>query len=115
MLRHAYDNGAGVVQPLPTVIDGQEDLEYTVETILDHRPKDRTAGGKGVKCLVKWEGYGPMSHSWEPENNRKPNANGALSDYWEELRAAVQTAQPQVDRYPSRHRSLRPDGQSLKK
>ena len=140
MLRRAYDNGAGVVRPLPTVIEGQEDLEYTVETILDHSPKDRTAGGKGVKYLVKWEGYGPMSNSWEPENNLRPNANGALSDYWKELRAAVQTAQPQVgtdtglapssrntftapgrgvgratrDRYPSRRRSLRPVGQSLK-
>ena len=136
MLRLAYDNGAGVVRPLPVVIEGQEDLEYSVETILAHAPSDRTKGGRDVKYLVKWEGYGPMAISWEPEANLKPRANGVLSDYWKS-QAAVQAAQPAVSgsdsglaprvrsrpaarskgaqRQTAHGRRLRPIGRSLKK
>ena len=96
MLRRAHYNGSGVLRPLPVVIEGQEASEYVVEDVLAHRPADKTNGGKDVEYLIKWEGYSPMANSYEPEANLRSRANGALSDYWKHVQAAVQAAQPQV-------------------
>ena len=76
------------------MVEGQEDLEYEVETILAHKPVDCTKAAKNVMYLVKWVGYSPMANSWEPQPNLLPRAKGALSDYWKEVGTAVQAAQP---------------------
>ena len=94
MLKHAHDNACGVVWPLPVVVEGLEDLEYEVETILAHRPEDMTGPGNKVSYLVKWVGYSPMANSWEPQPNLLPRAKGALSENWKQVVTAVQAVQP---------------------
>ena len=49
-------------RPEPMVIDGEE--EYSIEEILDHRPKKQ--GGTPKEYLVKWKGYPREDASWEP-------------------------------------------------
>ncbi|DBA98300.1 TPA: hypothetical protein ACH3X1_001221 [Trebouxia sp. C0004] len=40
--------------------------------------------------------YDPAYNSWEPERTLKRNAPETLSDYWDELEAAVQAAEPEI-------------------
>ena len=47
----------------------------------------------GIRYLVQWKGYGPAYNSWEPERTLKRNAPETLSDYRDELEAAVQAAE----------------------
>jgi len=50
--------------PLPQLID--DELEYEVEVLLDHRLSGRN---KRLEYLVKWAGYGHEHNTWEPKAN----------------------------------------------
>ena len=93
MLRRACDNGAGVQRPPIIMIEGGE--EFEIQEILNHTPARKTRTDTGTRYLVQWRGYGPAYNSWEPERTLKRNAAETLSDYWDELEAAVQAAEPQ--------------------
>ena len=41
-----------------------EDNEYEVEKILDHRKK-----GRQTEYQVKWKGYSDKDNTWEPQEN----------------------------------------------
>ena len=62
MLRPAYDNGSGEGRPPLIMIDGEE--EFELQTILQHRPLNKTNGDSGISYLVKWTGHGPVHNSW---------------------------------------------------
>jgi len=88
MLRRAYDNGCGDGRPPLIMIDGEE--EFELQTILQHRPLNKTQGDSGISYLVKWKGYGPVYNSWEPERMLKRRAPDTLQDYWNEVSSALQ-------------------------
>ena len=90
MLRPAYDNGSGEGRPplINDMIDGKE--EFELQTILQHKPLNKTNGDSGISCLVKWKGYGPVHNSWEPERLLKQRAPETLQDYWNEVSSALQ-------------------------
>ena len=69
----------GRVQPPPPPIEMEGNLEYEVETILDHRY--RGTRNRKASYLVVWKGYAPEHNTWEPERNLK-NAPEILADYW---------------------------------
>ena len=84
------DNGAGVQRPPIIMIEGEEGFE--VQEILNHSPAHKTRSDTNTHFLVQWKGYGPAYNSWEPASTLKKNAPATLSDYWDELGAAVQAA-----------------------
>ena len=73
------------------MIEGEE--EFEIQEILNHSPARKTRTDTGIRYLVQWKGYGPAYNSWEPERTLKRNAPETLSDYWDELEAAVQAAE----------------------
>ena len=91
MLRRAFDDGAGVQRPPIIMIEGEK--EFEIQEILNHSPARKTRTDTGIRYLVQWKGYGPAYNSWEPERTLKRNALETLSDYWDELEAAVQAAE----------------------
>jgi hypothetical protein len=62
--------------PAPIIVDGEP--EYKVERILAHK------GTKPRMYRVKWEGYGDMDATWEPQESLE-NVQ-ALQEYEEKLR-----------------------------
>ena len=68
----------GPYQPPPIILpDGT--LEYEVERILDHRPRQYGRGKRRMEYLIKWMGYEPDHNSWEPEENIPDDLK---SEYW---------------------------------
>ena len=53
MLRHAYDNSAGVQRPPIIMIEGEE--EFEVQEILNHSPAYKTRGDTNTRFLVQWK------------------------------------------------------------
>ena len=92
MLRHCYDNGAGVQRPPTVMIEGQE--EFELQQILAHKPATNSRDSTNVRYLVQWKGYGPAYNSWEPGRSIPRNAPETLSRYWDE--AVVQSCQRQA-------------------
>ena len=88
MLRPAYDNGSGEGRPLLIMIDGEE--EFELQTILQHRPLNKTNSDSGINYLVTWKGYGPVCNSWEPERLLKQRAPETLQDFWNKVSSALQ-------------------------
>ena len=76
------------------MIEGEE--EFEMQEILNHAPARKTRTDTGTRYLVQWKGNGPAYNSWEPERTLKKNAPETLSDYWDELEAAVQAAEPEL-------------------
>ncbi len=68
--------------PPPIFIDN--DFEYEVEEILNHKVKS-----KKTYYLIKWLGFGHGENTWEPENNLR-NASDLLQDYHLQLRISSQ-------------------------
>ena len=88
MLCPDYDNGSGEGRPPLIMIDGEE--EFELQTILQHRPLNKTKGDSGISYLIKWKGYGPVHNSWEPERLLKQRAPETLQYYWNEVSSALQ-------------------------
>ena len=75
-------NGEAHVHPPPTVlIEGEE--EFEVDRILDHQDR-RLRKGTTREFLVKWTGYGPEHHTWEPEKNMQ-NCQKIIASYKKSL------------------------------
>ncbi len=90
LLRPYRDSGTVAPPPLPEVIEGE--VEYVVESILNHRVLG--AGKRPRKqYLVKWEGYGPEHNSWEPEAHLV-RCDEALREYWRDREGAPVLAPP---------------------
>ena len=81
----------GNYQPPPTSMLVEDDEEYMVETILDHRPKGKKKSDSKLQFLIKWEGYGSENNTWGPRKNLK-NAPESLKEYSDMV--AVQAAKP---------------------
>jgi hypothetical protein len=60
----------------PLAIDEEEE-EWEVEFIVDHRPRNRNE----LEFKVRWKGYPPSDDSWEPEGNLA-NSKAAIKEYW---------------------------------
>lgn len=54
----------------------EEETEFEVESILDHKAKSRT-----TEYLVKWLGYPDSENTWEPETNLG-NCRQKIQQYW---------------------------------
>lgn len=68
----------GKVQPPPPV-ELEDELEYEVETVLDHRV--RRVGRKRVtQYLCKWTGYGHEHNMWVPEPHMR-HARELVEEY----------------------------------
>jgi hypothetical protein len=78
----------GRVQPPPTPVEVEGELEYEVESILLHR---ESKPGK-IEYYVKWVGYGPEHCTWEPERNMK-NSPEMLDVYWKQRYVSVASKQ----------------------
>jgi len=63
--------------PPPDIINEEE--EYEVEEIREHRKK-----GRGTQFLVHWKGYGNEHDQWMTETNLQ-HAKEAIQDYWTQL------------------------------
>ena len=63
------------VAPPTGTLEGDEDTEYVVEGILDHR-----GSGRNRKYLVKWEGYHEDENTWEPISHLT-NARDMVKEY----------------------------------
>jgi Chromo (CHRromatin Organisation MOdifier) domain len=87
--------------PPPLHIGGN--LEYEVETILNHRDRRR---GRSTRreFLVKWVGYQPEHNTWEPEKHLVHSPD-ILAKYWNTR--ATQEAAPASNQRSSRGRSRR--------
>ena len=59
--------------------DYAEQDDYTVEKILAQRPKASAPGGLEFK--VRWRGYGPSHHTWEPVSSFVPRVNTPFMEY----------------------------------
>ena len=63
--------------PIPLVID--DDLQYEVDQVIDHRDIKRGNRSKR-EYLLKWLGYGPEHNSWEPATNLL--CDELIKQYW---------------------------------
>ena len=72
---------AHVHPPPPELIEGEE--EFEVDRILDHQDR-RLRKGTTREFLVKWTGYGPEHHTWEPEKNMQ-NCQKIIASYKKSL------------------------------
>ena len=88
-MRHAFDNG---VQRPHTIMMAREE-EFEVQTILNHTPTRKTRTDTGTRYRVQWKGH--ACSSCKTRAYLDTNAPETLSDYWDELEAAVQAAEPE--------------------
>ena len=63
----------------------KQELIYTVEQILDHRPCPKDVNHQKFQYLVKWKSYGASHNSWEPENSFLDKS--LLDMYWAYVKA----------------------------
>lgn len=77
----------GRIQPPPTPVEIEGDLEWEVEQILYHRDVKRGRRSKR-EYLVKWVGYGVEHNTWEPEGNLT-HCQELVRSYWESKSAAT--------------------------
>jgi hypothetical protein len=74
-------NRVQVLRPDPEMI--QEEQEFEVSGILDHRIK-RTKGRVTKEYLVMWKGLNQCENTWEPEWHLE-NAKDILVEYKEQV------------------------------
>jgi len=84
-LLHKYRSD-GTVQPPPPPVLVDDQLEYEVERILQHR--DVALGRKRSRreYLIKWLGYGPEHNSWERVSDM--HCDDLIQEYWNAVQAA---------------------------
>ena len=70
----------GTVQPPPSILIENEE-QFEVDRILDHRHCKLRRKGNKREFLVRWLGYGPEHNSWEPEENLQ-GCRETLGNYW---------------------------------
>lgn len=63
---------------MPELID--DEFEYTVDRVLDHREVKRGKQRK-IEYLVHWLGYGDEHNTFEPAANLA-NSQEAVQEYW---------------------------------
>jgi hypothetical protein len=66
--------------PPPVELDGE--LEFEVETILDHRERRYGRSEPRREFLISWQGYGQEHNTWEPEKNLE-HCSEVLQEYWD--------------------------------
>lgn len=86
----ATRNKGTLFMPEPVLVN--EQLEYHVERILNHRDK-RVGRGQRREYLIKWSGYPEDYNSWEPERNLIEDIPALLKQYWQTVapKSAVPT------------------------
>ena len=79
---------SGAYQPPPPpaeLLKGE--LEYEVESVMDHREHRTSIRGRpSFDYLVRWRGSGSDHDTWEPERNLK-NASQVVQTYWDQYKA----------------------------
>ena len=60
----------------PTSLLVEDEEEYVIEEILDHRPKGTNQSDSKMHFLIKWESYGE-NNTWEPCRHLRH-----ASEYW---------------------------------
>ena len=76
LLKHYHRDGRIDPPPLPELID--DELEWEVDKILDHRLVKRGRKNK-VEYLIKFLGYGPEHNMWQDDMS---SCERVLLDYW---------------------------------
>ncbi len=70
-----------ILAPPPvSVLLVKDDLQYEVDSILDHQDEGR-GRSKRRTYLVAWKGFASEENTWEPESNLK-NASSSVQAYW---------------------------------
>ena len=82
LLRTYSSNGSIQPPPVPNLID--DEWEYTVQEVLDHRIVKRGKQRK-IEYLVKWLGYGEEHNTFEPAGNlgNTEVQNAEVLKYWQ--------------------------------
>ncbi len=78
---------SGSYQPPPPVELLEGEIEYEVETVMDHRVQHKVVKSRpSFDYLVRWRGFGSDHDTWEPERNLK-NASQVVQTYWDQCKA----------------------------
>ena len=67
-----------------------EQDDYTVEKILAQRLRASAPGG--VEFKVRWRGYGPSHHTWEPASSFVPQINTPFMEYVRKHKVRLQVS-----------------------
>ena len=71
-----------ITRPLPIVRESNEQMEWEVDRIVDHRYRGKGKGkNKRLEYLVLWKGYPDYERTWQKEIDLK-NAPTVIKDYW---------------------------------
>ena len=78
---------SGAYQPPPPAELLEGELEYEVDSIIDHRLQRTSVKSRpSFDYLVRWRGFGSDHDTWEPERNLK-NASEVVQTYWDQYKA----------------------------
>ena len=69
-----------ITRPLPIVRESNEQMEWEVDRIVDHRYRGK-GKSKRLEYLVLWKGYPDYERTWQKEIDLK-NAPAVIKDYW---------------------------------
>ena len=91
-LLKAYRSNGTHQSPPPTLLVDDEE-EFEIAEVLNHRPQGKKDNDPKVKYLVKWKGFGSEHNTWEPYKLVKDCK--ALDEYWDKV--AVRAASAKRD------------------
>ena len=81
---HLYASGE-----LPELADDDEEQEWEVEAIVDHRQEGR---GKKLKYLIKWKSWPDDHNTWLPAYPNLANAKELLQSYNKNYSLSLQSS-----------------------